>query len=560
MLSFISFDGQRPGVSFPLRHTTLVGPDGVGVGAEIHLDDGIIHCAVPPASSSAGLSLQVPLESVPAAPDGGPVPALGRLTLRTCLLPPCERPYLLSVELARHRIMTFLNKLEDWALFDLPSDDPILLQFERARQTFTAALVAERAAGEAPGGHSPSADRLGWEALALAIDAGEQLALRNAERELERRLSGRAYAEAAALYQQATGDPPPNEAPIIVQNSVGVTLAGRPQVGVTVSPSQFAEPFQRAAEQSAEFISLPMRWIDMEPEEGEYSFTGTDRWIEWAVRRARLPVHAGPVIDFRASAVPDWLYIWENDYDTLRELVHDHLKAIVTRYRRTVSRWTIASGLHVNSNFKLSYEQIMDLTRLCVLLVRKLQPGAKVQLEIDQPWGEYYAISRQSIPPTLYADAVAQSGIAVDAYALRLTIGSPDSGCSTRDLMELSSILDRYAALERPIFVTALGAPSRTLVPPDTQDCEPGYWRAPWSEPLQASWLAAAAPIILGKPFVLGMTWRELADTPGQPSFGLVSAEGQPKPVLARLAGIRAAIREGRTSLGQSSLPAALTT
>ncbi|HZW11528.1 MAG TPA: endo-1,4-beta-xylanase [Phycisphaerales bacterium] len=550
MLSFVVFQGESPGAGFPLRHAFLVGPDGIGLGVDVALrDDGLIVCQLPE-RASAGLSLQVPIDELAGAGGASVSRPLGTLSLRTCLLPPRERPYLLSLELARHRIMLFLNKLEDWALFELGPDDPIMLQFERARQTFTQALVAERSgpSNSTAGGHTKDADRLAWQALALAIDAGEQLAVRDASRDIGPRLSGQTYGDAVEAYVHASGERPPPNVPIIVQNSLGVTLPGRPVIGCEVSPARFSEALQRYVAASCDFVTLPMRWVDMEPSEGEYSFAGTDRWIEWAVRKARLPVYAGPVIDFRPADVPDWIYIWENDYETLRELVYEHVKAIVTRYRRTVSRWTVASGLHVNTNFRMSYEQIMDLTRLCVLLVKKLQPTAKVQVEIDQPWGEHYAVSRQSIPPTLYADTVSQAGIPADAYAVRLKMGIPERGCSARDLMELSSILDRYAALERPIMVTACAVPSEPAqAAADKADLEPGYWRERWSERVQAAWLANVAAIALAKPFVHGLCWAELADPPGAPaSTGLVSAAGTPKPALERLAGIRTALAEAR--------------
>ena len=552
MLSFVVFHGESPGAAFPLRHAFLLGPESIGIGTEVALsEEGLITCQLPE-PASAGLSLQVPLNALPQL-DANRVRNLGCLSLRTCLLPRRERPYLLSLELARHRIMLFLNKLEDWALFDLTADDPILVQFEQARQTFTRALVAEGVGRDAdsqtPGCHTPEADRLSWEALALAIDAGEQLALRDAARDIVPRLSGKTYAEAVEAYIHASGDKPPPNVPIIVQNSLGVTLPGRPVVGCTVSPARCSEALQRCITASCDFINLPMRWVDLEPEEGAYSFVGTDRWIEWAIRKAKLPVFAGPVIDFRSADIPEWIYIWENDYETLRELVYEHVKAIVTRYRRTVSRWTIVSGLHVNSNFRMSYEQIMDLTRLCVLLVKKLQPSAKVQVEIDEPWGEHYAISRQSIPPTLYADTVSQAGIPVDAYGVRLLMGVPAPGCATRDLMELSSILDRYAALERPIMVTACACPSAPQpLAEDKQEADPGFWREPWSDHMQTAWLANVASVILAKPFVQGLCWADLADAPGSvPGLGLVNATGSPKPALERLASIRHNMVEGKS-------------
>ena len=342
--------------------------------------------------------------------------------------------------------------------------------------------------------------------------------------------------------------------------------AGAPMVGCAVGPDQCNEGLQKVAAGACDFIRCPMRWVDLEPGEGKYDFAPTDRWIEWAVRHAKVPVFGGPLIDLRASCVPEWLYIWENDYETLRELVYDHVQQIVTRYRRTVSRWSVCSGLHVNTNFKISFEQIMDLTRVCVALVRKLHPTAKIQLEIAQPWGEYHTTNRRSLPPLLYADAVVQSGLAIDALGLRLQMGHAEPGLATRDLLSLSSLLDRYAQFDRPLAITAVGAPSGAIAPSPylpragaapEDPYEPGYWRKPWSEDQQAEWLARALGVCAGKPYVQSVCWQELADLPASmlvggrkapemPFGGLVSASGAVKASASRLAQARQEIRAGR--------------
>ncbi|MCK6476302.1 MAG: endo-1,4-beta-xylanase [Phycisphaerales bacterium] len=583
MLSFAVFDtpaGQTEGspgqpagdaAGWSTRHAHLFGPDDLPIPGNVRSEDGLLVCEKH-GSEAAGLCIQIPIlapaAGATASGNQGAASTLGVLTVKTCLLPERAAPYLLMLELARHQIMLFLNKLEDWSLFDLPADDPIMVDFERARQAFTAALVAQRAG---PGAHtstahhgfSSEADRLAHSALAIAIDAGERLALVNSERSMVGRISGQTYSTAVARVAAITQEPPKPLAPAIVPGSGMAVVAGTPLVGCSVSPLHFAEPLQRVVAAACDFVCMPMRWKDLEPQEGKYSFAGTDRWIEWAVRQARLPVWAGPVIDLRAGCIPEWLYIWENDYDTLRELVFEHVQAVVTRYRRTVARWTIVSGLNVNTNFKLGFDQIIDLTRLCVMLVRKLHPAGKVQVEIAQPFGEYHAINRRSVPPLLFADAIGQVGMHIDAMGLRLQFGQPVSGQSVRDLMTLSALLDRYAALEKPIAITALGAPSAPVpaapMPPTEAPPFPnsptlhtpdgGYWRKPWGEAAQADFLARVAQVCLSKPYVTSVCWQELVDSPGSPEMkygGLFAANGTLKPAGQRLTQLRQVIREGR--------------
>jgi hypothetical protein len=571
MLTFVVFEADGVDARhFPPRHAHLVGPDEIPYQGAVAFDGGLMRCTVPkPESAALVMQCEVAWPEI----DGQVMPTLvplsggqqgsglGVLTIQSCLLQQRETPYLLAMEIARHRIMLFLNKMEDWGLFDLPADHPVMTQFEAARSAFTGANIAQREGTDGQvGSFAAQAHRQSLKAISLAINAGEGLALANAEKQLKARLSGKGYQEASAHLARLTPEVPPAGSPILIPGAGQVVLSGPPQIGVAVNPANFSEVHQRSVQTACDFVSMPMRWVDMEPGEGKYQFNATDRWIEWAIRTAKMPVVAGPLVDFRAASIPDWLYIWENDYETLRDLVFEHVQALVTRYRRTVQRWVIASGLHVNTNIKISFDQIMDLTRMCVLLVRKLHPAGKIVLEIDQPWGEYHAFNRRSIPPYLYAEAVMQAQLHVDGIGLRLQMGDARPGAATRDLMALSALLDRYAALEKPLHITALGAPSgpvpmvpfRPRAGADAEDCyEPGHWRMPWSESHQADWLTYVMTILCSKPYVQSVCWQELADTQGpspeMPLGGLLLPNGSPKPALARLAQIRQVIREGRS-------------
>ncbi len=505
-------------------------------------------------NESAALAVQFELH-----PEDGLSHEGGQITLQTCLLPERtagQRPYLLSLELARHRLMLFLNKLEDWALFDLPATHPVMQRFEQARAAFTDAVVNQSDVRNDTE-HNEAADAAARRALALAIEASEQLALEQAERQLARRLSGELVAAARAIATPANAltDHEAREHRNALMGTTGVILATPPAVGVTIAPEQFSPALQQAVAEAADFITVPMRWIDMEPSEGKYAFSATDRWIEWAVRSARVPLIGGPVIDFRPERVPEWLYIWENDYETLRELVYEHVRQIVTRYRRTINTWTVVSGLHVNRNFTLAFEQIMDLTRLCLTVVRKLQPQAKVQVELDQPWGEFVTTGTRSIPPTLYAEMIGQAGLSVDQFALRIDMGQPEPGASTRDVMAFSELLDRYARLEVPLAISALGAPAQ---PPEPEslglggEMDPGSWRGEWSAQTQRRWMTEMIAVAASKPFVHSICWNELYDS-GKPTqrryTGLLDEAGRPRPALARLSEIRRTLRAKRSIL-----------
>src|SRR5690606_13058182 len=125
----------------------------------------------------------------------------------------------------------------------------------------------------------------------------------------------------------------------------------------------------------------------------------------------------------------------------------------------------------------------------------------------------------------------------VDGFGLQLLMGDVAPGRSTRDLMAIADLFDRFSEFQRPLSVSLLGAPG---VPPDLAstgygDVDPGYWREPWSGEAQADWLAHVAMVALGHPNVSSVCWQALFDTENEADMhagGLVDGAGQARPAL----------------------------
>jgi len=155
------------------------------------------------------------------------------------------------------------------------------------------------------------------------------------------------------------------------------------------------------------------------------------------------------------------------------------------------------------------------------------------------------ARSKRAVPPYLYAEMLGQMGITPDAFALRLEFGRTDRGGMARDLMALSHLLDRYAELDRPIAISALGAPAT----PFEQATPAGAWHSGWTEENQAAFFEAAATIALAKPFVTSVCCQGLGDEPQGTTCGLVSPDGRKRPVADTLARLRETLRAKDASL-----------
>ncbi|MCX5660695.1 MAG: endo-1,4-beta-xylanase [Planctomycetota bacterium] len=495
MLKFRVFEDGRPAERWPIRNAYLLGSDHSAMRGTITFDKGLIVCD----KREQGVCALVIQHAVGAC---------GELTVRTCHLPDREEPYVLAVELARHRLMLLYNKLEDWAMFDIGSDHPVARRAEQARKLFIEALCHMT--------DSPVlADKKAGDALAAAIDGSEELALAHAELLLNRRKSA--------------------------------GLMPRYSVGCGVALDQSNDRLRASLAANFDFVSLPTPWKTLSPEEGDYRLSVLDNWVEWA-QKNRVPVVLGPVISFEPTSLPDWLFIWEHDYDTVRDVVYEHVERLVNRYKNSVAAWTVVSGLPINSHFTFTFEQLIDLTRTTSMLVKKVAPSAKVFVEIRQPFGEYFAGNPKSIPPQMYAEQVCQSGINFDALVLRLLMGQAVSGQFTRDLMQISSLLDEWAVFGKPLDLV-IGTPSEPVTSEmiavgqgETPiDPHSGVWRKPWSPVVQSHWMEAVMEIALSKPFVESVAWQEFIDHTAidLPLSGLVSETMQPKPALRRLASFR---------------------
>lgn len=497
MLKFHVFDNGKPATRWALRNAYLLGSDNSAMRCDIRFDGehGLILCEKREGGAAA-LALQQS------------VGECGELTLQTCLLPDRDEPYILNLELARHRLMVLYNKLEDWAMFDLSPDHAVMKRVENARRMFVEALCLQNT-------EPARADFLAHECLVTSVDGSEELAL--------------AHAELLLTKRRTSGAMPKHP------------------VGVGIATHQTGDRLRQAILAGFDFINLPMNWKQLVPVEGEYKWAATDNWVEWCSKH-RIAVTAGPLVAFDPTQIPDWLYIWEHDYDTVRDVIYEHVEKVVSRYRNVINAWNIVSGLHVNSHFAFTFDQLMDLTRMTTMLVKKIQPAAKAIIEMRQPFGEYYAQNQRSIPPLMYGDLIVQNAIQFDALGIKLQMGQAVSGQFTRDLMQLSNLLDGMAVFTKPLHVS-LAVPSEPVTPlmlaapegGEPIDPHSGVWRKPWSGLVQSRWMEAALQIVMSKPFVEAASWQDLADHPEieMPLGGLIGEDLQPKAAFRRIVNFR---------------------
>lgn len=484
-------DGQRVEQFTPVGAVAL-GSESVPIPGRVTCENGILAVDRPDDNAVAlGLLWDMGL--------------VGTYFMETTRLIHREQPYNLNVELARFRLMKIVQKQEDWNLFDFPRAEKYQLTFKEAQSLFATALGKLDVPVEAA--------KLADQALAMAMDLSEQLATFHAELLINRRRTSGQFVKHI--------------------------------FGCRVDSSVQNQRYKDMLAGNFDYAVLPMPWRQVQPEERVFETSTIDEWVDYLSRK-RVPIIAGPLIQLNEQNVPDWMFIWEQDYDNLRELAYEYVQKMVHRYRKQVAIWNVVAGLSANSIFHMNFEQVIELTRLFVSQVKNILPSAKTLVTITQPFGEYHSKGGSTVPPLLYAEMAAQSGVNFDAFGLEIEMGVPQPDRFVRDLFQLSMLLDRFSTLGRPVFLTAINAPGRNT--PDGGDTTGGQldpaaggkWHRPWDPQVQADWMEAVYRLALSKPYVESIAWGNLADVnQTYPGGGLLDDILQPKPAFTRLQEMR---------------------
>ena len=223
--------------------------------------------------------------------------------------------------------------------------------------------------------------------------------------------------------------------------------------------------------------------------------------------------------------MPDWIYLWEGDFDNLLIVAGDYVRAVVKRYRGKVHFWNATGRLITGEALGLDEEQKLRLAGKVIETIRAVDSQAPVLVSFDQPWAEYMARREAELSPLQFAEALVRSDLGIAGIGLEFNLGTGTNNTLPRDLFEFSNHLDLWGTLGLPLLLSL-------RVPSDGGSFTPGW---------QQYWLERYLPLIFARPTVQAIIWNQLFDTEADdfPHSGLVDSRGQAKPALAALAVLR---------------------
>jgi len=426
------------------------------------------------------------------------VEGYGLLTLSTSTLTERPAPYHLPLELARGKIGQVRNQLADWQQLGLTVSKETEERQADAVGYFAQAAVLEH-------GSQRSID-LAEEAIRAALETADLLTACYA-------------AQALAIRRRGS-----QRLPAFLGADLGASLPD------DYTSEHFLQAFDAAC--------VPFCWRAVETSQGNRNWQLSDAQLDWCLDH-RLKACGGPLLLLDERSIPDWLTLYQGDFDILLSFVSEFVESTVKRYRDHIDVWQCAARANTSDVLSLSEEEKIKLVVRSVELTRSLDPNTPIVVSFDQPWAEYLSRREMVLPPVHFADDLVRANLGLSALMLEINVGHYPGGTLPRDPLEFSRMLDHWSQLGVPLFL-ALSVPSDWRADPlalRSTKLPPGSW----TMEVQQAWVSRYVPLLLAKPNVYGILWNQLRDAEPHDfaHSGLFDLDGRAKPALRQLATIR---------------------
>ena len=483
-MGVIKFQVTSPDISArlpDLRKAYFTGLDRIPMRLSVEYRQGVLACH---RESNESGKLYVPW----------PVQGHGTPFIGTATLAERREPYHLAVELARGKLNDIRNQLADWRQLGLQTHPEFDALIREAHTCFTKAATAA---------DDPVASLLAAQAsLSASWAAGERLVETYTSQILQARL---------------------NSTPKL-PTQLGGAIEGDPRSATWAAGWQSTFNCAR--------VGLP--WRSVAPSEGLYHWDVLDAQIQWC-KKNQIPIQAGPLLEFRPGALPDWIWLWEGDFDTILGLVVDYVRAAVVRYKGKVPVWHLLHRPACSEFLGLSEDEQIRIATRAIQVARQADPSAQFTIGVDRPWAEWMGNGTFQLGPLYLADYLVRADLGLSGIAIEIAPGYSAPGSHLRDLFEFSKLLDLYAHLNLPLHIW-LTFPSSIGTDPQADPnirVEAGQWPGIPDEVSQASWGAKWIALAVAKPFVRSVTWTQIADGNKHlfPNGGLHTADGTEKPL-----------------------------
>jgi hypothetical protein len=489
LMRFYVDPASAPAVRPSAHRAYITSFDGRVHSTKVEFEDRILSCRRQQQESG---KLHIPWT---VAGRGSPI-------VSTTSLPERERPYNLALELARGKLAEVREQAAHWQQLRMIIP-PAYTQAQQAAFH----LLAKASASQSD---IDLTCRLAEESLERSFDAAELLT--------------RDY-----IIQRRSYRPP------MPGGTKSALLGARLDTAILQTPVAEKLPGVLSA------VAVPMEWMSIEPEEGNYSWDEVNRVMAFAGEH-RLVMRGGPLVDFGPGGLPNWLKTWQNDILNLPSFVCDFVETAVSKYMGMIRLWEVAAHGNTGGALALSEDHRLAIVARVLETASRTHSDGQFFIRVDQPWGEYQARGQHRLSPLQFVDALIRSNLGLTGVNLEIAMGYQPAGSLSRDLFSLSRLIDLWSQMGVQLHVTlacpsSMGADSKADADLEVTASAP---TGSWTPDAQEKWLAEAVGLLMAKASVTGVFVADLHDAVPHhyPNAGLFAADGSPKPAWSRFEAI----------------------
>jgi endo-1,4-beta-xylanase len=267
------------------------------------------------------------------------------------------------------------------------------------------------------------------------------------------------------------------------------------------------------------------------PTQTTRNYDRCDRETNWVISNG-MTAKTCPPFYLATGVLPEWLK--QKSFPEVLTICHDLVRETCKRYAGKSKFCEITNEATMSNGLKLTTDQIIQMTEAASNAAREGDPEVGRIINSAHLWGDFAAkADKQGNPrlsPYAYLRACIKARIPFEIVGLQMY--HPEY-----DLLEIDRMLDRYAALGKPIHITEMGCSSAPGIDPNAQrKVASEGWHGPWSEDMQADWVTGVYTIFYSKSYIHAVSWWDLADAVSfWPYGGFLRGDCSPKPAFTRL-------------------------
>ncbi len=282
-------------------------------------------------------------------------------------------------------------------------------------------------------------------------------------------------------------------------------------------------------------------WKAVEPRRGQLNWKESDALLQWAQDHGKSVRFHCIIYSF-----PEWVKTLDSQ-EAWWEVFEARIKSVGERFGKTIQEYDVINEMVTERGVgrgKAAVDSYRNYPDVCkpetdkrlLELARKYLPEAKLvvlEARIAVPnspeFKAIYAYYQQLLAINAPFDYVGHQGHFYQGGTTPISVGHPRAGPGAFTMKQLDAGLDMLASLGKPVVITEFNPPSRD------GNTAKGRAQSGLTPDELAAWTVNYFTLVYSKPYTLGLSRWFVADGARGMDAGLLTEDGQKKPVYFAL-------------------------